>query len=38
MIEDVAADTPCFLPVEIVDRAENDSNRSIGTACLSVAR
>jgi len=25
MIEDVAADTPCFLPVEIVDRAENDT-------------
>lgn len=25
MIEDVPADTPCFLPVEIVDRAENDT-------------
>jgi transposase len=23
MIADVVADTPCFLPVEIVDRAEN---------------
>lgn len=29
MIGDVAADTPCFLPIEIVDHAETDAPAAV---------